>query len=85
MIIAYNLTSPPSYIVSESGQKLYVVWINPQAAYVEGKPDELNELNEGLAIRMQMTMDRYSRSISTLSNLLKAINKTAEEIVQNMK
>jgi hypothetical protein len=38
VIVAYNLNSRPSYIVTENGQKLNVVWINPNVGRVEENP-----------------------------------------------
>lgn len=38
VIFAYNLDSRPSYIVTENGQKLNVVWINPNVGKVEENP-----------------------------------------------
>jgi hypothetical protein len=34
----HNLDSRPSYIVAENGQKLNVVWINPNVGRVEENP-----------------------------------------------
>ena len=38
VIVAYNLDSRPSYIVTENGQELNVVWINPNVGRVEENP-----------------------------------------------
>jgi len=38
VIVAYNLDSRPSYIVTENGEKLNVVWINPNVGRVEENP-----------------------------------------------
>lgn len=47
--------------------------------------DSMSEMGEMESLRMQMLMDRRSKIMSTLSNLLKKISKTADEIVQNLK
>ena len=47
--------------------------------------DSMSEMGEMESLRMQMLMDRQSKIMSTLSNLLKKISKTADEIVQNLK
>ena len=44
----------------------------------------LNEMSEMTALRLQMTMDRRSKFISTLSNVMKKIGKTQDEITQNI-
>jgi len=47
--------------------------------------DSLNELGETESLRLQMAMDRMSKMMSTLSNLLKKISDTAQSITQNLK
>ncbi len=47
--------------------------------------DSMSEMGEMESLRVQMLMDRRSKILSTLSNLLKKISKTADEIVQNLK
>jgi len=52
---------------------------------VEGNLDELNELSEMTSLRLQMTMDRRSKFISTLSRMMKKISSTQDALVQNIK
>jgi hypothetical protein len=47
--------------------------------------DSMNDLGETESLRLQMAMDRLSKMISTLSNILKKISDTAESITQNLK
>jgi chromosome segregation ATPase len=47
--------------------------------------DSLSELGETESLRLQMAMDRMSKTMSTLSNLLKKISDTAQSITQNLK
>jgi Asp-tRNA(Asn)/Glu-tRNA(Gln) amidotransferase C subunit len=47
--------------------------------------DSMSEMGEMESLRLQMSMDRMSKLMSTLSNILKKISKTAEEITQNLK
>jgi hypothetical protein len=47
--------------------------------------DSMSELGETESMRLQMTMDRMSKMMSTLSNLLKKMSDTASQITQNMK
>jgi oligoendopeptidase F len=49
------------------------------------KLDAMNEMSEMTSLRLQMMMDRRSRFISTLSNIMKKISTTQETIVQNLK
>jgi len=47
--------------------------------------DEMSEMGETESLRLQMAMDRLSKMMSTLSNLLKKISDTAQSITQNIK
>lgn len=50
-----------------------------------GKVDSMSELGEMESLRLQMAMDRSSKSMQTLSNILKKISDTDESIVQKLK
>ena len=47
--------------------------------------DSMSEMGEMESLRLQMAMDRMNKMMSTLSNLLKKISKSSEEITQNLK
>ena len=47
--------------------------------------DGLSEMGETESLRLQMAMDRLSKMMETLSNLLKKISDTQQTITQNMK
>jgi hypothetical protein len=47
--------------------------------------DSLSEMGETESLRLQMAMDRLSKLMSTLSNLLKKASETASGIAQNLK
>jgi hypothetical protein len=47
--------------------------------------DSMSEMGEMESLRLQMAMDRLSKMMSTLSNILKKISDTAQSIVQNLK
>ena len=47
--------------------------------------DSMSEMGEMESLRLQMAMDRLSKMMSTLSNLLKKMSDTAGQITQNMK
>jgi len=49
------------------------------------KTDSLSELGEMESLRLQMAMDRLSKLMSTLSNLLKKVSDTASSVAQNLK
>lgn len=47
--------------------------------------DSMSELGEMESLRLQMAMDRMSKMMSTLSNLLKKMSDTSSQITQNLK
>lgn len=47
--------------------------------------DSMSEMGEMESLRLQMMMDRLAKAMSTISNLLKKISETAEQITQNLK
>lgn len=47
--------------------------------------DGLSEMGEMESLRLQMAMDRMSKLMSTLSNLLRKVSETSSAIVQNIK
>lgn len=52
---------------------------------IEARLDTASELNEAEALRLQMAMDRLSKLMSTLSNILKKMADTQQAIVANLK
>jgi hypothetical protein len=54
-------------------------------AQLPGAMDSLNESSETQSLELQMTMDRRSKLIDTLSNVLKKISDTSDSVVQNLK
>jgi predicted nucleic acid-binding Zn-ribbon protein len=47
--------------------------------------DELGELTQEQQLRLQMIMDRMSQLEQAISNILKKIADTQNQIIQNMK
>jgi len=52
---------------------------------IKSQLDGLNELSEMTSLRLQMTMDRRSKFISTLSQMMKKTSTTQDILVQNIK
>jgi hypothetical protein len=52
---------------------------------LKAKLDGMNEMSEMTSLRPQMTTDRRSKFISTLSNIMKKISTTQDALVQNLK
>lgn len=59
--------------------------INDMAGKISQELKSLNEMNEMEALRLQMVMDRQSKTISIVSNLLKKVSQTADTVIQNLK
>jgi len=47
--------------------------------------DSLSEMGEMESLRLQMAMDRMSKMMTALSNILKKLNDTASSIAENLK
>ena len=52
---------------------------------MKGRLDEMNEISEMTSRRLQMLMDRRSKFLQTLSNIMKKISSTQDALVQNLK
>ncbi len=52
---------------------------------MKGRLDGMSEMGEMESLRLQMAMDRLSKMMTTLSNLLKKASETASGITQNIK
>lgn len=59
--------------------------LDKQVEEIKKDLDSMSEMGEMESLRLQMAMDRLSKMMSTLSNLLKKISDTANGIVQNLK
>jgi hypothetical protein len=54
-------------------------------ADLQGQLDSMSEMSEMTSMRLQMAMDRRSKFVEALSNIMKKIDSTQETIVQNLK
>ena len=59
--------------------------LDQQADAIKQDLDAMGEMGEMESLRLQMAMDRMSKMMSTLSNVLKKTSDTSSSIVQNMK
>jgi len=59
--------------------------LDAQLDKVKADLDSMSEMGEMESLRLQMAMDRMSKMMSTLSNVLKKISDTANQITQNLK
>jgi hypothetical protein len=64
---------------------LTVSGLNSLLDDLKGKLDGMNEMSEMTSLRLQMAMDRRSKFIETLSNIMKKVATTQETLVQNIK
>ncbi len=68
-----------------AGNKLTYGDIGQIQKQLQGDLDSLNDMSETQSLELQMTMDRRSKLIDTLSNVLKKISDTGDSVVQNLK
>ncbi len=68
-----------------AGEKLRKSDLDEITAHSKAGLDSLSELGETESIRLQMAMDRLSKMMTTLSNILKKNSDTAQSITQNLK
>jgi hypothetical protein len=61
------------------------VGLNADIDRIKSDLDTMGEMGEMESLRLQMAMDRLSKMMSTLSNLLKKISDTTSQITQNLK
>lgn len=59
--------------------------LDSQIDQLKNDLDSMSEMGEMESLRLQMAMDRMSKMMSTLSNLLKKISDTSQSITQNIK
>jgi hypothetical protein len=64
---------------------LYARQLTVESDALLGDLDSMSEMGEMESLRLQMAMDRLSKLMSTLSNLLKKASDTSSQIVQNLK
>jgi hypothetical protein len=54
-------------------------------AFLQGELDGMNGMSEMTSLRLQMAVDRRSKLMITLSNVMKKMSDTQESIVENLK
>lgn len=59
--------------------------LQKQQGELKDKLDSMTEISETTAMRLQMMMDRRSKFMETLSNMLKKMAATSDSIKQNLK
>lgn len=64
---------------------LYARHLDEEADELLDRLDSMSDMGEVESLRLQMAMDRMSKMMSTLSNLLKKISDTSSQITQNLK
>ena len=65
--------------------RLTLAELDEQIADTQAKLDSMNQAGEIESLRLQMAMDRVSKMMTTLSNLLKKLSENAASVVQNLK
>ena len=67
------------------GQVVSVRQLDTALDAIKSRLDSLSELGEMESLRLQMAMDRLSKMMTTLSNVMKKISDTDQAITQNLK
>jgi len=52
---------------------------------LKGKPDVMNGISEMMSLRLQIAMDRRSKVVETVSNIMKKISTAQDVLIQNIK
>lgn len=68
------------YVMAQTAQQLAA-----EKDALKEKLDDMSDMSEMDSMRLQMAMDRRSKFITALSNLLKKISSTQDSVVQNLK
>ena len=76
-----NLNQPIVVTKKDSSMKL----IRNKQLVVQTKKDSLNEMDQTTQLRLQMTMDRRNKIMTSLSNIMKKISDTQDQIIHNLK
>lgn len=79
-----KLLTPSAVITPASAPVSAVEWDDLLNSFRDNL-DSMNEMGEMESLRLQMAMDRMSKMMTTLSNLLKKISKTQDDIIKNLK
>lgn len=89
------LVKKPAKPIKNNKQRIYKpnnnVTVVPKAEVditrekAKAELDSLDEMEEMQSLKLQMMMDRKTKNETTLSNILKKISDTQDEIIKNMK
>lgn len=82
-LVYYRVPKLPPFPHSSEG--LTLAQLDADVASINSELDSMNELGETESLRLQMAMDRKSKLIEALSNILKKISDTDSQILQNLK
>lgn len=66
------------------GTDAVIAKIDAALAKSKGDLDSMSEMGEMESLRLQIAMDRLSKLMSTMSNLVKKVSDTAQTITQNL-
>jgi hypothetical protein len=80
-----QINRPVNAQISQTETQVSAAEIKQVQDSLKLKLDDMNEMSEMTSLRLQMMMDRRSKSMSTLSNIMKKISETQDSIIQNMK
>lgn len=88
MVIRQTVVIPPKPLRANVAMRPMVAAPAAMATMVDQRDDKLdskNEVSDVASMRLQMAMDRLSKMMSTLSNILKKQSDTENSIINNIK
>jgi hypothetical protein len=76
---------PGTHLTDGEVNVLSAIALSDSIGTLKQQLDSMSELGETESLRLQMAMDRLSKLMTTLSNVLKKISDTADAITRNLK
>ncbi|HMU47295.1 MAG TPA: hypothetical protein PKC72_13065 [Chitinophagaceae bacterium] len=85
LLLKERATSGQTTGIARTKQPVTKAEISDLDSKLKANQDSLSELGEIQSLKMQMAMDRMTKMMSTISNILKKIKSTQDSIIQNLK
>ena len=70
---------------NRSAGKMTDVQIDAAVEALKNQRDSISQMGEMDSLQLQQAMDRMSKAMSTLSNIMKKSSETSQTIIQNLK
>jgi hypothetical protein len=83
--VALRPTHPPAVLQTRSQLSSSLLAYDRAEREIQASLDTASELGEAESLRLQMAMDRQSKLMQEISNIMKKLSDTGDSIVQNVK